>query len=241
MKSPTLHFLHLYPKAMNLYGDHGNILVLEKRCAWRGIKTKTIPYNPGDQLPAHIDLIFGGGGQDSGQSKIESDLKTIAPTLSRLISDGVPALIICGLYQLFGNYFETAEGQRISGANILNHYTIAGSNRLVGNITLSTPEFGEVVGYENHSGRTRLGIGATAFGTVTKGAGNNGDDLTEGIVYKNCIGTYLHGPILPKNPRVADFLIKKALEHKTKQSATLSPLDDHIERAAHQNAANRPR
>lgn len=241
MKTPTLNILHLYPKAMNLYGDHGNILALEKRCAWRGIKTKIIHYNQGDPFPKHIDIIFGGGGQDSGQSKIADDLQKIAPKLRALIDADTPALLICGLYQLFGDYFETADGEKIAGASILKLSTTAGPERLIGNALINTPEFGEVVGYENHSGLTKLGTGATAFGTVIKGAGNNNSDLTEGVLYKNCIGSYLHGPLLPKNPRLADFLIAKALEHKSAQAISLKPLNDSLERRAHKNAANRPR
>lgn len=237
----TINILHLYPKEMNLYGDHGNVVALQKRCEWRGISTKVIHHELGDKLPEKIDIIFGGGGQDSGQSKIERDLQIIAPKLKRMIDSGTPALVVCGLYQLFGNYFETTNGQRIKGAGILDLYTTAGPDRLIGNITINTPDFGEVVGYENHSGLTYLNETATAFGTVVQGAGNNGVDLTEGIRCQNCIGTYLHGPILPKNPRIADFLIAQALQNKTGKSQKLKLLDDSIEQQAHQTAASRPR
>jgi CobQ-like glutamine amidotransferase family enzyme len=236
-----LKILHLYPREMNLYGDHGNILALVRRCEWRGIKTEVIHYEPGDKIPDDVDIIFGGGGQDSGQGKIEQDLQHIAFDLKRMIEHNTPALVICGLYQLFGEYFETADGVRIRGANILNIHTKAGPERLIGNITISTPEFGEVVGYENHSGLTKLGKNGVAFGTVVSGSGNNGEDLTEGIKYRNCIGTYLHGPILPKNPRVADFLISKAIERKTNKSAKLDRLNDSIEQRAHRVATSRPR
>ena len=222
----TINILHLYPKEMNLYGDHGNILSLIRRCEWRGIKANVIHYEPGDKLPANVDIIFGGGGQDSGQGKIEND---------------TPALLICGLYQLAGHYFETSEGQRIEGCNIIDITTHGGPTRLIGNITINTPEFGEVVGYENHSGLTKLGDNALPFGTVTSGAGNNGHDYTEGVRYRNCIGTYLHGPILPKNPRITDFLIKKALEKQTGKVQNLQPLNDQIEQRAHKVAAKRPR
>lgn len=237
-----LTILHLYPREMNLYGDHGNILALKRRAEWRGIKTEIIHYEPGDKLPEKVDIIFGGGGQDSGQGKIEDDLKKIAPKLKAFVEDGVPTLVICGLYQLFGEYFETAEGQRIMGANILDLRTKGSDQRLIGNIVINTPEFGEVVGYENHSGLTKLGENATAFGTVVSGAGNNSEDMTEGIKYKNCIGSYLHGPILPKNPRVADFLISKAIEHQTgKKAKKLTRLNDSAEQRAHRVATSRPR
>ena len=224
---------------MNLYGDHGNVLALVKRCEWRDIKTEVIEHEPGDPIPDDIDIIFGGGGQDSNQNKIEDDLRHIAMDLKKLVENNVPTLVICGLYQLFGDYFETGEGQKIKGINIIDITTKAGPERLIGNIVISTAEYGEVVGYENHSGLTKLGEKAKPFGTVIKGYGNNGDDFTEGARYKNCIGTYLHGPILPKNPRVADWLILKAIErHQTKPK--LERLNDSIENRAHKVAASRP-
>lgn len=235
-----LKILHLYPKEMNLYADHGNILALTKRCEWRGIKTEVIEYEPGDKIPDDIDIIFGGGGQDSGQEIIAKDLPKIAPKLKKLIENGTPTLVICGLYQLFGNFFETAEGKSLEGARILNLTTKAGPNRLIGNIVIDSSDFGEVVGYENHSGLTNLGEGLNPFGTVISGHGNNGEDQTEGARYQNCIGTYLHGPLLPKNPAVADFLIREALSRQAKKPIELKPLDDSLELYAHKVAASRP-
>ena len=235
-----LKILHLYPKEMNLYGDHGNILALVKRCEWRGIKTEVVSYEPGDKIPDDIDIIFGGGGQDSNQNTIENDLKSIAPKLKALVESDAPTLVVCGLYQLFGEYFETAEGDRIEGTSILNLHTIAGDSRLIGNIVVNTPEFGEIVGYENHSGLTKLGKEVQPFGTVIKGYGNNGKDMTEGAKCHNCIGTYLHGPILPKNPRLADFLIAKAIERQTKSKTKLERLNDAVENRAHKVATTRP-
>lgn len=237
----TINILHLYPKEMNLYGDHGNVLALVRRCEWRGIDTRVISYEPGDEIPEDVDIIFGGGGQDSGQSKIEDDLRKIAPKLKEMIDGGTPALVICGVYQLFGKYFHTHEDKMIDGIDVMDLYTEAGPARLIGNITIESPDFGEVVGYENHSGLTYIGDKSAAFGKVVVGAGNNSSDGTEGMVYKNCIGTYLHGPILPKNPKVADWLIAKALERKTGAPADLAPLDDTIEERAHKVSASRPR
>lgn len=235
-----INILHLYPKEMNLYGDHGNILALTRRLEWRGYKTNVIHYEPGMEIPKDVDIIFGGGGQDSGQGKIEKDLKKIAKVLKEKIEAGVPTLLICGLYQLMGKYFETAEGQRIEGTGVLDLYTKAGPTRLIGNIVINSEEFGEVVGYENHSGLTYLGEGLKPFGEVKNGDGNNDKDSGEGVRYKNCIGTYLHGPILPKNPKVTDFLIKTALKNKG-ESIDLKPLDDMVENKAHKVAASRPR
>ena len=237
----TITILHLYPREMNLYGDHGNILTLIKRCEWRGIKTKVIEHEPGQAIPKNVDIIFGGGGQDSGQNKIEADLKKIAPELKKLVENGTPTLVICGLYQLFGKYFLTQDEHRIEGIGILNLSTTAGPDRLIGNIVIKNEQFGQIVGYENHSGLTTLENKSQAFGEVVSGAGNNGEDQTEGCFYKNCIGTYLHGPILPKNPKVADFLIETALRRQNPKFTTLAELDDAEEKAAHRSAASRPR
>lgn len=226
---------------MNLYGDHGNILALVKRCEWRGIKTKVIEHEPGQAIPKNVDIIFGGGGQDSGQNKIEADLKKIAPELKKLVEAGTPTLVICGLYQLFGKYFLTQDEHRIEGIGILKLSTTAGPERLIGNIVIKSNQFGQIVGYENHSGLTTLEDKSQALGEVVSGAGNNGEDQTEGCFYKNCIGTYLHGPILPKNPKVADFLIETALKRQNPKFDKLTELDDSIEKAAHRSAANRPR
>ena len=236
-----LNVLHLYPKEMNLYGDHGNVLAFKRRCEWRGIEVNIIEHEPGDKIPNNIDLIFGGGGQDSGQGKIEEDLQHIASQLKKLIENDVPCLVICGLYQLFGKYFQTADGQKIIGTSILDIKTKAGPERLIGNIVINSYGFGEIVGYENHSGLTSLGSSIKPFGEVVTGAGNNGEDKTEGCRYKNCIGTYLHGPVLPKNPKLTDFFINKAIKHKTGEEVKLKDLDDNIEQKAHAVAVTRPR
>lgn len=236
-----IKILHLYPKEMNLYGDHGNVLALKRRCEWRGIEVEIIAHEPGDSIPDDIDIIFGGGGQDSGQGIIEEDLISIAPLLKDKIENGTPALLICGLYQLFGKSFETVEGKLIQGIGILDVKTIGADKRLIGNITIDTQEFGQVVGYENHSGLTYLEADMKAFGKVISGAGNNGKDMTEGVIYNNCIATYLHGPILPKNPAIADFMIAKAIENKTGKPDKLKELNDEIEKKAHSVASSRPR
>jgi len=155
-----LRLLQLYPRDMNIYGDWGNTLVLARRAQWQGYDVELLSYDPGDELPGDIDILVGGGGQDSGQDRIKEDLVTVGPTLKAWAADGVPMLAICGLYQLFGHGFTTAKGQEIPGISLMDAHTVAGDTRLIGNITLDTEDFGTVVGYENHSGLTTLGPGA---------------------------------------------------------------------------------
>ena len=236
----ALKILHLYPKEMNLYGDHGNILTLKKRCEWRGIRAEILSCECGDPFPESVDLIFGGGGQDSGQSRIEQDLLDRADRIRSLIEEGTPALVICGMYQLFGTGFRTLDGTFLKGIGIFPAETVAGHTRMVGNLTIHSERFGEIVGFENHSGRTFL-KGCKPLGSVVRGGGNNGKDHTEGAICKNCIGTYLHGPLLPKNPKLADHLILTALRRRDPSLVSLPPLDDEIEMAAHLSAADRPR
>ena len=235
-----VNILHLYPKEMNLYGDRGNILALKRRLEWRGIGVEVIPYEPGDKLPKKIDVIFGGGGQDSGQEKIAEDFSKIAPELKLLIEKDVPALLVCGMYQLFGEYYELMNGKRIKGAGIFSIHTVAAKNRHIGNIIIDSPRFGEIVGYENHSGLTYLDEFETPLGTVRSGFGNNEKDKGEGIIYRNAIGTYLHGPILPKNPKIADFLIETALKNAGINNP-LESLDDSLEEMARKCTMSRPR
>jgi len=239
-KNIPIRLLQLYPDDMNIYGDWGNALVLKKRLERRGYDVELLSYNPGDVFPDDVDLVVGGGGQDSGQARIEADLNDIAPKLKTMAEDGVPMLLICGLYQLFGHYFQTREGRRIDGIGILDVTTVGGNERLIGNIVTKSAEFGEIIGYENHSGLTMLGSGAIPFGKILKGAGNNGKDESEGARYINVIGTYLHGSLLPKNPKVADFLIHQAIVRKFGDTE-LKTLDDQLAVDARRVALKRPR
>lgn len=225
---------------MNIYGDWGNTLVLQRRLEWHGYAVELLEYNPGDAFPEGIDLIVGGGGQDSGQDKIQADLIKIGPILKRLADDNVPMLMICGMYQLFGKYFKTRDGHIIEGIGLFDIETQGGSERMIGNIVTKHPLFGDIIGYENHSGITTLGKNVQPFGQVYKGAGNNGKDATEGAIYKHVIGTYLHGSILPKNPAVADWLIEKAVERKYTEF-TPTVIDDRLAQEARRIAATRPR
>lgn len=240
MKREPLHLLHLYPRDMNIYGDMGNLLTLKRRAEWHGYEVKVINYNPGDAFPKRVDLVVGGGGQDSGQDTIQQDLLSIGPLLHQLADSNVPMLMICGLYQLFGKFFKTQDGHVIEGISIFNAETHAGSERIIGNIIIDSPEFGQVIGYENHSGQTFLGEGVTPLGQVIRGGGNNGKDGFEGARYKNIIGSYLHGSLLPKNPDVADFLIEQAALN-VYGDFTPTVIDESFADEARKVAAKRPR
>lgn len=242
MKKYELNILELYPKDMNIYGDSGNVLVLKKRAEKRNISVNILSYNIGDSFPKNVDIVVAGGGQDSGQEKVNKDLLKIKDKLKKLAENYTPMLLICGSYQLFGNYFRTNEGKVLKGIGILNAYTEATNERMVGNIITESVPFGEIIGYENHSGKTTLEGDTLPLGLVKLGAGNNGEDNTEGARYKNVIGTYLHGSLLPKNPRIADFLISEAMAKKYPDDFTkLKILDDSLANKARKVAVTRPR
>lgn len=236
----TLRILQLYPKDMNIYGDNGNVLVLKKRSKWHGYTPEILHYNPGDSFPEDVDLVIGGGGQDSGQDVIQDDLIGIKPQLHRLAHDDVPMLMVCGLYQLFGRFFKTSTGHMIEGIGIFDLETHGSGERMIGNIISHSEYFGDIIGYENHSGKTYLGPSVEPLGRLVKGAGNNGEDDSEGARFRNVIGTYLHGSLLPKNPLIADFLIETAL---TKKYGDFTPnvIDDSFADEARRVAVKRPR
>lgn len=240
MNQKKITIVQLYSHDMNIYGDWGNVLVLKRRLEWHGYSPEIIEYNQGDTFPKNADLIVGGGGQDSGQDKIQEDLLKIGPILHKLAGAGVPMLVICGLYQLYGKFFKTQDGHIIEGISLLGIETHAGSERLIGNTIVKSSEFGDIIGYENHSGLTYLSQDTQPLGHVIKGAGNNGQDGTEGVRYKNVIGSYLHGSLLPKNPLIADFLIEKAVEKKFGEF-TPTVIDDHFATVARNLALKRPR
>lgn len=237
-----LTILHLYPRDMNIYGDNGNIQVLKKRIEWHGYAPIIIEYNPEDTFPDlnTIDIIIGGGGQDSGQSKIYEDLLENSAALHKASTAGTPMLMICGLYQLFGNEFITHTGESLKGIGIFNLKTIGGKERLVGNITTQSNLFGTVIGYENHSGQTYLEQSTEPLGEVLLGAGNNMRDGHEGAITHNTIGTYLHGPLLPKNPVIADYLIGTAAERRYGTFEGRA-IDDSVALRARESARQRPR
>lgn len=209
-----LHILHLYPEEMSIYGDTGNVITLTARIRDHGFEPVVDRLTTASRsLPEVVDLVLGGGGQDSGQSRIDSSLQGFGPALRALADDGAPMLLVCGMYQLFGREYVTGTGAAVHGIGVLDVATRAGAGRRSNDILVSSPEFGELVGYENHSGLTELGAGARPLGTVEFGSGN-GDSGFEGVRYRNLIGTYIHGPLLPKNPAVADWMIERAIRRR---------------------------
>ncbi len=234
-----LRIVHLYATEMNIYGDNGNVQVLRRRLEWRGMDVEVSRIGVGDPLPVDTHLVLGGGGQDAGQAVITDDLARKAPELLARADDGVPMLLICGMYQMAGHYFDPYDAPRLDGMGLLDLHTVAGPTRLIGNV-VATSDFGELVGYENHSGLTYLGSGVRPLGRTALGQGNNGTDGTEGARRDNVIGTYLHGPVLAKAPSLADHLLAAALAAAGRQ-AELEPLDDSLAAEAARVARSRPR
>lgn len=240
MTERSLTIVHLYPKEMNIYGDWGNVLTVKRRLEWHGFMPKIVEHHPGKPFPKEADIIIGGGGQDSGQAVVQRDLFDINEQLHKLADDKTPMLVICGLYQLFGRFFKTSGGETIQGIGIFKAETHGGPKRLIGNTIVESSRFGELIGYENHSGLTLLDNDQPALGRVVKGKGNNGEDTTEGALYQNVYGSYLHGSLLPKNPALADELIRVAA---TKRYGAFSPheIDDTFATYAREVAKRRPR
>ncbi|AEG14314.1 CobB/CobQ domain protein glutamine amidotransferase [Desulfofundulus kuznetsovii DSM 6115] len=225
---------HLYPDLLNLYGDRGNVMAYVRRCQWRGMEVEVYRINLGDPVDfQEMDFLFLGGGSDREQNLMAGDLEKRRELLQAAVEDGLVVLAICGGYQLLGRYYRTLEGQVIPGLGLLDFYTEAGRKRMIGNVAVELEIEGEpvrVTGFENHAGRTFLGQ-ISPLGRVLVGYGNNGEDGTEGARYKNVFCSYLHGPLLPKNPRLVDYLISLALKRRG-LPAELAPLDDRLERAA---------
>lgn len=253
----VLRLGHLYPRELNIYADRGNIAVLARRLGWRGHELAVTEIGPGAPIsPGAHDLFYLGGGQDRDQEVVAQDLiATKGDALRAAVADGAVVLAVCGGYQLAGHGYAGRSGGVMDGIGLLDIETVAGPTRLIGNLVIEATLDGErrrVVGFENHAGRTRLGAGAHPLGQVVRGHGNNGDDGTEGAVSGRVVGTYLHGPLLPKNPWLADRLITWGLEHAGEDAAEdatedatatalepLAPLDDHLEEQAHRIAVAR--
>ncbi len=230
----------LYPKQMNVYGDMGNVITLRYRLEARGIGFQYLAVDSLETLQNNqVDILIGGGGQDSNQEGVHEDLMRYKRELIAQCDDGLTALMICGMYQLFGNRFVLPDAREIPGVGIIDCETHAGNDRLIGNIIIDSP-FGELVGFENHSGRTYLGPEVKPLGKVVKGSGNNGGTPDEGAIVKNVFGSYMHGPALAKNPQLADELIHRALQRRY-GNKELSLLDNSLEELAAQYATVRPR
>jgi lipid II isoglutaminyl synthase (glutamine-hydrolysing) len=243
---------HLYGDLLNLYADRGNIITLRRRCAWRGIDLELRQIGIGDPVrPDELDLLFMGGGQDGDQRLMADDLFRLkADPLRGALEDGLPMLAVCGGYQLFGHYYQPAEGPRLPGLGLFDLHTVHPGPRVprcIGNVVVEwaaevegeagteagaapapAPPRRTLVGFENHGGRTFLGPGVRPLGRVLSGHGNNAEDGTEGAAVHHAFGTYLHGSLLPKNPHLADHLLGLALRRRH-PSATLDPLDDSLE------------
>ncbi len=240
--NPTLHLVHLYPALLNLYGDRGNIITLQRRCAWRGIDLSVHPVGLHESFPEmDVDLLFMGGDQDREQAVVVDDLRrNHSGTLTRLVDAGVPFLAVCGSFQLLQRYYRPAEGPDLEGVGLFDAYTVHPGHhvpRCVGNIVVEW-EGGSIVGFENHGGRTYLEGATSPLARVRKGFGNNGKDGTEGARIKNLFGTYVHGSLLPKNPGFADYLLQLALNRRY-PGYILSELDDRLEERAHAVAISR--
>ena len=236
-----LRLLALYPEQMNIYADRGNIVFLRHRCEWRGIGFSYAAAGPGESFdPAAHDLLYMGGGQDRDQRAVAADMvSTKRDALAAAVDDGAAMLAVCGGYQLLGHSYQLGE-ERLPGLGLADLETVREPGpRLIGNVAIET-DLGSspqtIAGFENHGGRTYLGAEALALGRVLKGHGNNGRDGLEGVRRDNLIGTYLHGPLLPKNAWLADHLIGVALQRRYGAPPQLEPLDDALEQAAHECA-----
>ena len=230
---------HLYPDLMNLYGDRGTIQCLMKRCQWRGIEAETIPFELEDEIDfSKLDIVLLGGGSDREQMLVCEKLKEIQKDFKAYVENYGVVIAICGGYQLLGNYYKTEQGT-MKGLELVDLYTEQGEGRLIDNIVLQSDLLDmPIVGFENHGGRTYIKDNKP-LGKVLYGAGNDGKSGYEGVVYKNVIGTYLHGPLLPKNPQLADWLISHALEQKYGKKIELAPLDDSQEKEANEYVYHR--
>ena len=230
---------HLYPDLLNLYGDRGNIQCLMKRCQWRGIEAETIPFELEYEIDfSKLDIVLLGGGSDREQMLVCEKLKEIQKDFKAYVENYGVVIAICGGYQLLGNYYKTEQGT-MKGLELVDLYTEQGEGRLIDNIVPQSDLFDmPIVGFENHGGRTYIKDNKP-LGKVLYGAGNDGKSGYEGVVYKNVIGTYLHGPLLPKNPQLADWLISHALEQKYGKKIELAPLDDSQEKEANEYVYHR--
>jgi hypothetical protein len=237
---------HLYPDYLNIYADRGNMAVLERRTAWRGIGFEYRTIGLGEPVrPGEHDLFYVGGGQDREQALVAPDLASKGEPLREAAVGGAAFLAVCGGYQLLGSFYRDRSGSELPGIGLLPHHTVAGERRMIGDVLLECElEPGErrlLAGFENHAGRTYLQAGSEPLGRVVAGFGNNGEDGFEGSRLGSAVGTYLHGPLLPRNPWLADWLIAKALTRRLGEPLELTDLPDDLESAAQRVSAERAR
>jgi CobQ-like glutamine amidotransferase family enzyme len=228
----------LYPTKMNIYGDRGNVIALQRRASWRGLDASVVNINIGDPIPAGIDTFFFGGGQDQQQIAVARDLQGAkGSAINAMLESGVSLLSVCGGYQLLGHEYRPHGAEPLPGTGWFDLITTAGPERFIGNVVVES-QWGELVGFENHSGLTNLAPGQLPMGKVRVGRGNNGQDGFEGAIKANAIGCYLHGSLLPKNPAVTDWLIESALRRR-EPGFSLTPLGDELESRARVTAIER--
>ena len=239
MNQDFIKIVFLYSRSMNIYGDRGNIICLQQRAQWRQKKVEVLEYNTGDKNFdfSDVDLFFFGGGQDVQQMEVADDLHKIGrKILHQLQQKKAAMLAICGGMQLMADYYQLSDGQKISGLGFFSAYTVASKKRQIGNVVVDSDIFGRVVGFENHSGQTFVDWKKNIpLGKVRIGSGNNGQDGFEGVINLNAVGSYLHGSLLPKNPRLADWLLLKAFERRY-GNYQLTDLDNSVEEEAGKKA-----
>jgi CobQ-like glutamine amidotransferase family enzyme len=232
---------HLYPDYLNIYADRGNIAVLARRAAARGHELDVTAVGLGDPVPSGIDLFYIGGGQDREQTLVARDLAAKAEPLRDAAERDAAFLAVCGGYQLLGTHYRDVAGEELPGIGLLPLHTVAGERRMIGDVLLDCGWAGETLaGFENHAGRTILAPGAEPLGRVLAGFGNDGESGYEGCRYRRVYGTYLHGPLLPRNPWFADRVLADSLAHAGGPTE-LAPLDDGLEAEAHAVSAGRAR
>lgn len=233
----TITIAPIYPELLSIYADRGNVIVLERRTRWRGLECVVAPVRLGDGVDPDADILLLGGGQDRDQMLVADELHRQLPAIREALARGAGLLAVCGGYQLLGHRYRGHQGDEMRGLGLVDLETVAGSTRIIGNVLIECDVDGRrelVAGFENHAGRTRLGPGVRPLGRVIAGGGNNGVDGTEGCIVGRVIGTYIHGPLLPKNPWIADRLLGFAAERR---GHVLAPLDDTLERRAAETAA----
>ena len=235
---------HLFPDYLNIYADRGNMAVLARRAAWRGHDVEVVAIGAGDEL-AQADLYYIGGGQDREQELIAPALAALGGPLRAAVEGGAALMAVCGGYQLLGRFYRDQGGDELPGVGLFPLHTVAGERRMIGDVLLECElEPGErrtLAGFENHAGRTYLDEGAEPLGRVLAGFGNDGESGYEGCRVGRALGTYLHGPLLPRNPWLADWLLAQAIAHRTGEAPAFEPLDDELEREAHEVSAARAR